>query len=159
MPIAIDASSPAGATGGGTITTAAFNPPANSLLVAVVAASATTPTISNSVTARTWTLRKVHTNASYKGIAIYTAPNPTALTGTQVTVGSATGGVKIYVVTGAHPTSPIGTNGVGTTATNNATIDAYTSTAAGSRAFCAAVNWNGAAAPTSTDDETAWFAS
>ncbi|GAA4934174.1 hypothetical protein HD597_010099 [Nonomuraea thailandensis] len=157
MPIEIHASSPAAATGSGTITSAAFNPPAGSLLVAVVAASTGGGTaISNSGTARTWTLRTT-APSGHSGVRIYTAPNPTALTSTTVTLTSSTGGMKIYVLTGAHPSSPIGAAGSGSSAVNALNVNGYTSTAAGSRGFCAAIDWNSTAAPTSTDDESAWY--
>lgn len=154
MPIAI-ASSPTGATGTSSIVSGTFSPPAGSLLV-VLTGTASTPTVSNSGTARTWTQRVVH--GTYGGIRIYTAPNPTALSSITVTVAGASGGAKVFVVTGQHPTNPIGTTGTGSTTTNNATVNAYTSTAAGSRGFLVAVDWNGVylAAPTSTDDEYAW---
>ncbi|MFF3443654.1 phage distal tail protein [Streptosporangium sp. NPDC002721] len=113
--------------------------------------------ISNSGTARTWTQRKVH--PSYAGIAIYTALNPTALTGTTVSITSSTGGMKVFVVTGHHPSLYIGANGSGTSATNNVTINGYTSTGVGSRGFLAAIDWNGTGAPSSTDDDYPFFES
>ncbi|MEV0586313.1 hypothetical protein [Nonomuraea sp. NPDC050310] len=154
MPIAPHASTPAVATGDGSITTTAFSPPAGSLLVAVLMAGASSPSISNSGTARTWTLRKQH--ASTAGVRIYTAPNPTALTNTTVTVTSATGGLKIYVITGQHPSNPIGANGSGSTTTNNANVAAYTSTGNGSRGIVGALDLASLGQPTSTDDESAW---
>ncbi|MEV4246954.1 hypothetical protein AB0J63_26520 [Streptosporangium canum] len=155
MPIAIHGSSPAGANSFAPVVSPSFSPPAGSLLVALVGGTGT-PTISNSGTARTWTQRVVH--GTYGGIRIYTAPNPTALSTITVTVAGASGGAKVFVVTGQHSTNPIGTTGTGATATNNATVNAYTSTATGSRGFLVAVDWNGVylSAPSSTDDEYAW---
>ncbi|TDD54596.1 hypothetical protein E1286_05245 [Nonomuraea terrae] len=154
MPIEIHSSSPAPATGSGTITTAAFSPPANSLLVAVVGASVSSPVISNSGTARTWTLRRQHASAA--GVAIYTAPNPTALSNITVSIGTATGGLKVYVLTGQDPTNPIGVNGSGSSTQNNATVNGYVSTAVGSRGFAVAWDLSGNGLPTSTDEEAAW---
>ncbi|MEV4245221.1 hypothetical protein AB0J63_17620 [Streptosporangium canum] len=155
MPIAV--TGPAGSNAFNPIVSNSFNAPAGSLLVVALVGSGGTPTISNSGTARTWTVRKSH--PSYSSVAIYTAPNPSALTGITVTASGVSGGIKVWVVTGQHPTSPIGATGSGSTTTNSTTVNAYTSTAPGSRGFLAAVDWNGTylgSAPTSTDDEYGW---
>ncbi|MCG5220258.1 phage tail family protein [Streptosporangium sp. KLBMP 9127] len=156
MPIAIHGSTPAGAVDFSPVVSPSFSPPAGSLLVAAIGAYSSSPTISNSGTARTWTQRVVH--GSVAGLRFYTAPNPTALSGITVTAGGTNGGLRVWVVTGQHPSSPIGTTGTGSTTTNNATATAYTSTAGGSRAFLVAIEGNSTylAAPSSTDDEYAW---
>jgi hypothetical protein len=156
VPIAIHGSSPAVVVSPSTLTTASFSPPAGSLLIAVVMTNGT-PGVSNSGTARTWTLRKQH--ATYGGIRIYTAPNPTAITTTvSVTGSSISGALKVYVITGAHTVDPIGADGTGSSAANAATVNAYTSTGTNSRGFFGAVNWSAdGGAPTSTDDEAAWY--
>lgn len=156
MAIDIHVSSPAGVNrafiGSGALTTATFSPPAGSLLVAVVSAEDAV-TLANSGTARTWTKR---VGGALAGTSIWTAPNPTALTNITVTATTAGGGLKVYVVTGQHTTSPIGTTGTGDTTVNNATVTGYTSTAAGSRGFCAAIEVNNRGLPASTDDEYAY---
>ncbi|MFE3449617.1 hypothetical protein ACFXJ8_11845 [Nonomuraea sp. NPDC059194] len=156
MAIDIPVNPPMGSYGSGPISSPQFSPPANSLLVAVLCSDLNgTLTVTNSGIARTWAKRVEH--ADDKGVTIWTAPNPTAQTNITVTASTdgifVAGGVKMYVVTGQHPSSPIGQSGTGTSTDNNATITGYTSSAAASRGFAAAIDTGGNSAPSSTDDE------
>jgi hypothetical protein len=150
MAIAIHPSSPALVTGGFEPTTASFSPPAGSLLVAC-SSSGPAHTVSNSGTARTWTQRVVRS-----GTKIFTAPNPTALTNTTVKIVSAGGPLKVFVLTGVHPTTFIGQTGNGASTTNNVTVSGYSATAAGSMGVLLAPEFNNLGLPTSTDDEIAY---
>lgn len=165
MAIAIDASSPAIVlTTADPVTTASFSPPANTLLVACVfVENSTDPaiSISNTGTSLTWTQRALRTTAeagSNAGeVAIYTAPNTNSQSGITVTA-SITGvtsvaAIKVYVLTGADLSTPVGATGEGTSTTNNVTVNAYTSTVNNSRGICAAHDWLALGAPSSTDDE------
>lgn len=117
-PILEDASTPAIATGtsNGVITTASFSPPANTLLVALVAGgygnnpNAPTVTITDSL-GGTWIQRPnvVNTGAPsfYGGVAIWiryltSAPGPMSVTGTFLNL---SGGrfLAVRVLTGAKP--------------------------------------------------------
>ena len=156
MALAIDSSTPAVVSGATeTITTASFSPPAGSLLVAVLMgfdSADRAPT--NTGTALTWTLRKDDGLTT----RIYTAANASAQTGITVTgrFDSDQGAVKVYVFTGAENASPVGATGSGTTSTNNATVNAYTSTFAGSRLIAGVIEGNALGSVSSTDDEDAW---
>ncbi|GGS88574.1 hypothetical protein ACFFV7_50910 [Nonomuraea spiralis] len=143
------------------LTTAAFSPPDNSLLVACWSGTLTgtsPPTMSNSGTARTWSLLTSRVFADQPFAAIYAAPNPTALTNITAT---ATGtdllaGLKLYVLTGADLGSPAGATGNGNTVDDNVTANGYTSTVAGSRGVCAAYDANNRGLPASTDSGSPW---
>jgi len=153
LAVAIDASSPAiSAQLSSSVTTDAFDPP-SSLLVAVVMC-ATDAVMSNNGTALTWTSRKQDT-ADFNS-EIFTAPLATGRTGMTVT---ATGGggqlaLKVYVITSADLSTPVGATGSGTSTTNNVTVNGYTSTVNGSRGIAAAVDGDGLGTPSSTDDES-----
>ncbi len=165
MAIAIDASSPAiVTTTADPVTTASFSPPASTLLVACVFVENSTDqaiTVSNTGSALTWTQRVIRTTAeagSNSGeVAIFTAPNTGAQAGITVTASVASvssyAALKVYVLTGASLTSPVGTTGEGNSTTNNVTVTAYTSTVNNSRGICAAQDWLASGAPSSTDDE------
>ncbi len=156
MAVAIDASSPAMvaqlASSG---TTAAFNPPDNSVLVAVVFGTASA-TMSNNGAALTWTSRLEDGNGS--SIEIFTAPLTTGRTGMTVTVTGGGGEIalKVYVVTGCDPATPVGATGGGTSTSNNVTVNGYSSTIAGSRGLAGAYDSSGRGTPSSTDDESAY---
>ncbi|NRQ35976.1 hypothetical protein HII36_29700 [Nonomuraea sp. NN258] len=140
---------------GSPITSPTFSPPANSVLVAVLTAFVSgAVTVSNTVTPRTWTRQVVHPDTT--GLAIYTAPNPTALTNITVSASADLigGGLKVYVLTGAHASAFIGQTGTGASAVNNASPTAYTSSQAGSRGIAGALEAAGLGAPSSTDDES-----
>lgn len=150
MPIAIDSSSPALVTGNkvSAITTPAVSPPAGSLLLATTWWSAGgSGTALSSTGGLTWTQRG-------SSRTLFTAPCPTALTGITVSLTgtSLVGGLKVFVLTGADLDNPVGAIGTGgPVSTNNATLNAYTSTTAGSRGFCAAGDGNARGAPATTD--------
>ena len=175
MPIAIDASSPALATGNSVtaVTTATFNPPANSLLIAVSmwdTTGAVTPSVAMTNNGAAldvaWTLAKKmdqSTGATDGLVHIYTGQITSSRTGMTITsTPSGTGfafdergGLKVYVVTG-HTASPLGATGSGESATNNITPTVYTSTVNNSWCFGGATNKTDLGAPTSTDVETAF---
>ncbi|GII87049.1 hypothetical protein Ssi03_50390 [Sphaerisporangium siamense] len=92
------------------------------------------------------------------GVRIYTAPNNTDQTNIKVSAPFDTeqGAVKVHVATGVDLTVPVGATGSGSTATNNATITAYTSTVDGSRGICGAVEENALGTPSSTDQAEPW---
>lgn len=155
MPLTLE-TSPALVNGlGNSFTTATFSALADSLLVAVVMCFDTTdrpPT--NSGTALTWTYR--HEAGSGAG-RIYTAPNASAQSITvSAEFSSGQGALKVYVFTGHDPVSPVGALGAGSSSTNNATVNGYTSTRDGSRGIATAIDHNGLGLPSSTDVEDAW---
>lgn len=149
MPIAVDATTPALVSGtSSTQTTAAFSPPASTLLVACVAFEAAgnagaTITLSNTGTGLTWTQRARRDGNDSGGntgiAAIYTAPNNGSQAGITVSavssVGSDAGGLKLFVVTGANLGSPVGASGEGSSTDSDITPNVYVSTVANSRAF------------------------
>lgn len=149
MAIAI-ATSPALNSGfGNDAETTSFTPPAGSFLVAAVLSN---ETITGGTL--TWTERVVDAN---EFLRIYTTPiTVSAPLTASANNGGGIGAIKIWVVTGQHPTTPIGATGVGESTTNNATINAYTSTAGGSRGFLLAADFTANGLPTSTDDEEAF---
>lgn len=157
MALTIDASSPPlVASLSNSLTTATFDPPGNSVLVAVVLRSVDT-TISNNSTALTWTSRIEDTLSS--NIEIFTAPLASARTGMTVTASGASSGelaLKVYVLPGADLSSPVGATGSGTSTANNPTVTGYTSTFAGSRGIAGAFDFSGRGLPASTDDESAY---
>jgi hypothetical protein len=144
VAIAFDASSPAVVSGiGTTLTTASFDPPDQSLLVATVMGSAS-GTMSNNGSALTWTSR-----VSGSSVQIFTAPlasGRTGMTATVTTGSSVSWGFKLDVLTGADLGTPTGATGTGSSTSNNIDINGYVSTIASSRGIL----------PTSTDDEAAW---
>ncbi|MFI7113947.1 hypothetical protein ACIBK9_47055 [Nonomuraea sp. NPDC050227] len=158
MAIAIATSPPLVSTASATsLPTAAFDAPAQSLLVACTMIGGLAA-LSNSGAALTWTQR--HITADNKD-AIWTAPVPDARTGMTVTVARDTaatfvGGFSVYVLTGAGLSNPIGATGNGTSTTNNITPTGYNSTIANSRGFAVARDTAAGGTPTSTDDEQAW---
>lgn len=135
MAVAIDASSPAAVlnppgTGtsatGSTTDTAAFSPPAGSLLVLIAALDSPqtgNPTLTPSVqvgTALTWTLVLNQSGPVGGGgrTVIWTAPNPSAQTNMTVRLTNSTSTppvvMKLYVLTGADTTTPVATSLSGT---------------------------------------------
>lgn len=157
MTVALDASSPALATTpiATSVTTAAFNPPSSTLLVATAISIDAPTSITNNGTALTWTLRK---RSAADSVSIYTAPLPTGRTGMTVTAnwgGTLGRSLKVDVFTGADLSVPIGADGTGASSTNAVTVTGYTSTNAGSRGVCGAYDSNTLGTPSSTDDEVA----
>ncbi|MFC3980161.1 phage distal tail protein [Streptosporangium jomthongense] len=139
----------------GTLTTAAFNAAAQTVLVACVAAFNAAPTVTSGG-GLTWTRRvqRVYSGAYHE---IWTAPCAAGASGITASVtGSWSGAaLKVYVVTGASLATPVGATGNNSTAVNNSNVAAYTSTGAGSRGFLVAVEYT-TGSPTSTDDFTAF---
>lgn len=153
---------------GSSITSASFTPADGSLLVLCINmdkfASSSMLTVVFTVTGGSlvWTQRVIQQpSATVAGpvAAIWTAP---VVTGASMTVsvsqtGDPDGGrlsAKLYIVTGQHAL-PIGATGSGTSATNNITPTAYTSTADNSRGFGSATDFNALGTPASTDTEDA----
>ena len=154
-----------------TVTTAAFDVPANSVVVAVVGCNhygqgstftGETWTMGNSGTALSWSQAVKRSNqdrgAAAAGAAIYTAPVASARTGmtVSVTVAAAAGTAEtpvlsVYVVPGANLSSPVGGVGGGFGTTNVLTTTGVTMSASGSLLFVAAIDYSAAGAPTSSD--------
>lgn len=166
MAIAVDASTPAVASGSSDPwTTASFTAPTGSLLVCCVMADALAGvdvTLTPSSTGLTFTERARRTgtdSGAQSGVAaIFTAPVASGVSRTvSVTTSAANtednGGVKVLVLTGAAP-SPVGATGEGSSTTNSITPTVLTTTADGSLVIGCGVDWNALGAPTSTDDAT-----
>ena len=175
MPIAVDPSSPARATGSHlydttTVTTAAFNPPAGVLVACVGANSRSSPAtgvsgeITNNGAALTWTMvaeRSVNDAGGDLGYAgIFVAVLDEARTGMTLTltITGSTGSVNVgapsiksYVLTGAATADVIGGSNEGSSTANNLTTGAFTIAAADSLGFSAASDWNALGNPTSSD--------
>lgn len=159
MPIQIHGSSPSLVSAYGTsVTTGSFTPPSGSLLVAcVMSKNDASVDLSNNGAALSWNLRVqgIHTNGCS---AIYTAP---AIAQTMSVTGlmnffpgepSQPVAVKIYVLTGADVSDPVGaTNNTTSTGVENWSFPAYTSTSPDSWGFCAAVDDYQTGNPSSTD--------
>jgi hypothetical protein len=177
VALAVDASSPARASGANTngtltITTASFTPPAGSVLVATVqsndrnAGAGATGAVTNSGTALTWTkvaernILDSGGNSGYAGLFVAVQPTSVAMTAT-FTLTPGTGGsatvntptIKLYVVTGADTTTPVGGSAEGSSTTNNLTTTAFTTVGASSLGFVSSTAWidTGVGAPTSAD--------
>lgn len=171
MAIAVDASTPARATGNTTqaVTTATFSPPANSLLVACTSASAgsnsdPTVAITDNNGGFTWTQvgRASKTSTSSTGISggvasIHVAPLVAGATNLSVTAtqtnGSSPTSLKIYVLTGTllSGTTFDGST-IGFSTANDATTTAFTSTSTAGLLVVSATEWTApGTAPTSAD--------
>ena len=144
-----------------TATTSSFSPAAGTLLVAQVAAFADTsaPSVSSGG-GLTWTRRIRRDDGGGYYAEIWTAP--CAAGATNITVTATAGStfpmtaLKVDVWTGASLSSPAGNTGSGATTTNNATVNGYTSSQAGSRGVAVAICAGETTAPTSTDELSAW---
>lgn len=162
MPIVVSPTSPVRVKAQGTaITTAAFTPPAGSLLVACVHADpARTFTISNNGAALTWNL--IRQQGSGSGVA-YVGAWWAALDASRSLTVTSTGSVsddqslKVYVLTGAATAVPVvgGTNG-GTATTNTLTTAGFTVAADGSLGFVVADDF--VANPGTTSPDTTFDA-
>jgi hypothetical protein len=173
VALAVDASTPARATGAATngtlsIATGSFSPPA-CVLVACVDANARPNggigSMTNTGPALTWTKvaeRSVADSGGSRGYAgIFVAPVSTAPGSMTVTatVNSAVGtaaevnepSVKVYVVTGANLASPVGAFTEGSSTANGFTTTAITTQSANSMLFAVAIEWATALANTSSD--------
>ena len=169
MAVAIDASTPAAVavnntTGATSLTTAAFTPPAGSLILVVATADpvgpgeiATFSTVSGNTTAWTTVLGYNNFNGNYSGGLVYIgyAYVSSSVSTTVRVVFSENNDcqLKAYVLTGVRATSPINTTGTQKVA-GNFTIS-YTAAAAGSMAFFGGEAWDSATtmaiASTTTD--------
>ncbi|OGJ56683.1 hypothetical protein A3D88_02805 [Candidatus Peribacteria bacterium RIFCSPHIGHO2_02_FULL_52_16] len=171
--IAIDASSPARATGtppnANALVSASFTPPNSSLLLVMVSAdnsqgSNITISVSDS-TGLTWTniveRDKGDAGAEDGHASAWYALQPTSQSMTvSVTRTAGLGGTerisfKVYVITGHDTSDPIGASGENSSTTNNITPTIYTSTVNNSRGFGCATDWNALGLPSSTDTEDA----
>lgn len=168
MALAHDSSTPVRWTGtpanSVNITSASFTPSNGALLVVNVQADVIAVSLVGGITVsdstgRTWTPRKEQPGAGNNGFAgVYTAiANGSAMTvSVQRTTGGTGGATRISatcdVWTGQHAT-PTGNTGGGTSATNNLTAAAYSSSADNSRCIGGATDWNQLGTPTSTDTE------
>lgn len=169
--ISIDSSSPARVTksrsvgsGSTVVTTGAFTPPDNSVIIVTISSDSNNnyPTlnmsVSNTGTPLTWTrIVKEEQSDSGKGgyAGAYYAVVPTAQQNMTVTVtdgsADATLSAKVYVVTGATLGSPIGATQAGGSTVNNLSTTAFSSVAANSRGFAVGTDWNQVGTPSSTD--------
>ena len=164
MAIAVE-TSPALVSGTTPRVTASFTAPANSLLVAVCSSNSgnVTHTVSNSGGALTWTSRAkrdIFDSGAYSpAVEVFTAPAVTSVART-VTLTSSNGGdfvaLKVFVISGADMSAPVGQVGEGSSATANLNAAAYTSSVAGSRAVGIAVDAEQDGTPTSSDTGLAW---
>ncbi|MFC6080907.1 hypothetical protein [Sphaerisporangium aureirubrum] len=141
--------------------TSTFSPPAQSLLVAAIVGFDAVDEEDfdelpqNTGTALEWSRRA--SDDPDPGvpatIRFYTAPNVSAQTNITVSarLSNGEGMLKVWMVTEAALSAPVGATGAGTTSGNNVTPGVYTSTVAGSRGFIAAYDENNRGVPTSTD--------
>lgn len=134
------------------VTTATFNAPAESLLVAqgTIHREGTVTSGTMSGGSLTWTLQVGRSIPGQWGYGVYlgiwTAPVPTArsMTAALSPVGGSgtfTGALKVWIVTGADLAEPVGATNSGQTTTRNATVNAYTATQDGSLGFCTVQDW------------------
>jgi len=161
--IAIHKSSPPRVTvNDALVTTAAFDPPACVLVAAVCgdAPSGVVPaiTMSNNGTALTWTqinVRTVADTGGLEGIAtLFAVVLSSARTGMTVTATNTISNdltLKLYCVTGADMTSPVGASTEGSGTANNLTTGTFNAASDGSLGFVAANDWDANGVLTSTD--------
>lgn len=161
MAIVEDASAPAAkhSTTGTPFTTAAFSPPANSLIVALVAADGavagtSTATVTDSG-GHTWTLLKRQNTVSGSALAgtaevwcMFTTTALTSITVTATIVGHPANGsdLVVKVLTGASATQTGATAGLGSSSTTAQT--SITTTTAGAHVYGAVINWKNSTAYT-----------
>lgn len=156
MPLAV-ASSTARA-GGNAITavTASFTPPAGSVLVCISHANSNTTgtvtcAITNSGTGLTWQ-RAAFANFSsgqpggvFIDVAVVAVSAAMTVTATTTNNNSVAGdrytSIRVWVVTGADTTDPIGASNKNSSTTNNLTTTAFTTEQANSLGFCGGSDW------------------
>ena len=145
----VSSASPAMMQSGGSassLTSAAFNVPAGSLVVVCVHmdAAVNTHSVSNNGAALSWTTIGIQRRATSGtgSAAAFVAACPTARTGLTVTWNSGgTGdhtGVKVYVITGADLVDPIGGKTQGASTSNTLTTTAFSTEKANSLCFVVA---------------------
>lgn len=162
-------STPPRVSGTDPVTTAAFNPPDNSLLLALVSSDAGSNndpdvSITNNGTALTWTMigerSKNDAGANDGEASAFYALLPAGRTGmtvsATVTDQNPSLSLKVYVVTGHNAATPIGATGEGSSTTNDLTPTIYTSAYPNSLGFGVANDWNATGLPSSTDEEDAF---
>lgn len=168
MALAIDASSPAVATGAPTATTASFTPPAGSVLTILAsmdsnASNPPAPSITDSLGVHlTYTLVGWKSFADAPAVggqaAIWQAVVGTSAPMTvSVTNGVAAfnAGVKVLVWTGADTTNPVGANGKSGTSTSQTTVSqSYTAQATGGQGVIAICDWDVTGAETAGTGNT-----
>jgi hypothetical protein len=177
MPLAVDTSTPArvsltgGPGTGNTVTTATYDPPGSSVLVATaqinvnVAGGGVTGAVTNNGTALTWTTVAERSKSDSGGLSGYAGIFVAALagartgmtvtfTGLAVTGGATNVGspsMKVYVVTGGDIGTPVGGSAEGSSTTNNLTTTGLTTVRDSSLGFVAGSEWNVLGTPTSAD--------
>lgn len=171
MSVTIDASSPAVVTGNSVnaITTVSFNPPANSLILAMnvwatSGTSATSVAMTNNGAALDTAWSQVTVQDQFIGTndghaSIYWGRITSGRTGMTITATPTAGKpfdnyglLKVYIITGFNTSNPLGTNGRGESDSNAITPTVYTSTATNSRGFgCGSDATANGVAPTSSD--------
>lgn len=155
MTLLIDATTPASVksdpTSVGSLTTAAFTPPAGSILVATVifdsndnADTITMSTVTGSTSA--WTTVE-HPTVTNGFVGIYWAATSSSISTTVKATNNASSDIalKVYVFTGANTTTPVGAHGH-TLIAANPTAVSYTATIIGSIALFAEESWAGGTA-------------
>lgn len=162
MAIAIDGSSPAAVTHNDAIpTTSSFTAPANSYMLATFGYDSTggTPFI-NDTGGATWTpiagtsVARVRAWGTFASSAVSRTVHAEDGNGG----GGQPANLKVYVLTGVNPTTPVGNTGSGSAdITNNTTVNGYTSSQDQSWGFAVAhTSTSNSGVPTSTDVEEAW---
>jgi len=158
----IDISSPAIATGNPTATTASFTPPDDSLLVVAFSgndsvAFMAAPSITDSLGTHLTYTRTDWINRNDTGIngqaAIWTAP---VVTGAAMTVSVTNGdgatarhcAIRVWVLTGAEPTTPVGAHGGAASASAAAIAQSYTAQGDGGQGFLVSCDWDALGADT-----------
>lgn len=160
MALAIDGSTPTLATSStATVTSASFTPPDNALLVVAWAANNPTgsdpsaPSITDDLgVPLTYTLSNWRNRADLSPnhvdgqTAIWTAPVPTSQPmSVSVTNGAASSrhaALKIWVVTGADPDTPLGAEGEASSLSAGSISQDYTAEATSSQGFMVACDWD-----------------
>jgi hypothetical protein len=151
-------------------TTAAFNPPDNSVLIVLANAdTADTPDtttdpnvlITNNGAALTWTQiserdRFADVGANNGHVSAFYATLTTGRTGMTVTATNDLNNkgcdftMRLFVVTGANMNNPIGNKTEGSSATSNLTTTTYTSSVNNSLGFFTGTDWSSLGTPLST---------
>jgi hypothetical protein len=157
VALAIDASSPAVASGAGPIvTSAAFTPPANSVLeigwIGDSSGTTTQPTITDTLgTPLTYTLTDWQSNADTPGVGGQAATWRAVVGGSPASMsvkitnnsGATTGAFKVWVLTGADTTTPIGAHGKSGSNSTASVSQSYTAQSTGGQGFIAVCDFAG----------------
>jgi hypothetical protein len=161
LPLAIDPSSPATRkTSGITITTPSFTPPVGSVLyIAISSQQAITSITDNRASHLTYTQEATYgnTGGSDSIATLYTAPVTTSQAMT-VSITQESGDyvmMKVFVVTGANASNPVGAIGGGRGA-SGVVSDTYVSTANNSWGWLIYSDWDASAIPTAGSNQTVY---